>query len=123
MTSLCLSAAGLRFLDRPAPTGAFGRPYGWLTDHSQFPIGVPTFRTIELRLGWVPSILRGRGVLTGDVWAPPATEAWSLSVMLLTRHCRLSQSSCPATSIYEASAKIHLRSPVQSFPGLGRVDD
>src|SRR5215510_580138 len=99
MSSRCLSAAGFRFLDRPLPTGVFGRPYGWLTDRSQIPLGVPTFRTIERRLGWGPSILRGRGVRASDVWEPPAT------------------------AIYGASPKIHLRSPVQSFPGLGSADD
>ena len=123
MTSRCLSAAGVRFLDRPLPTGAFGRPYGWRTDRSQLPIGVATFRTIEPRLGWVPSILRGRGVRAGDVWEPPTTETCAFSVMFLTQHCRLRQSSCPATSIYGASPKIHSCSPVQSFPCPSAVDD
>ena len=74
-------------------------------------------------MGWVPSILRGRGVRAGDVWEPPATADPQYWLRLLTHYCRLVQSSCPAPAIHGASAKIHSRSPVQSFPGLGRGDD
>src|SRR4030095_14932563 len=66
--------------------------------------------------GVVVSLPRG-------VCEPPAPESCALSVMLLTRHCPLAQSSCPAPAIHGASPKIHWRSPVQSFPGLGTVDD
>ena len=55
----------LRFLDRPPPTGGFSLPYGRRTGCSPDSIGVVTFRTDELRLGRMPSLLRGRGVRAG----------------------------------------------------------
>jgi hypothetical protein len=114
MPARCLSAAGLRFWDPPVPTGVFGRPYGWRTDRSQIPLGVATFRTIETRLRWGPSILRGRGVPIGNIWGSPATEAGALPVMLLPPHGRLAfQSSCPATSI---SALSRIRAVMELFP-------
>src|SRR5262245_27877517 len=123
MASRCLSAAGLRFLDRPPPTGTSGRSYESRTDHSQIPLGLS--RSAPSRIDWDGCLLYSGVVvsLPRGVCEPPATESCALSVMLLTRHCRLAQSSCPATPIYGASPKIHLRSPVQSFLGLGTVDD
>ena len=41
MTSRCLSAAGLRFLDLPLPTETSGHSYGGCTDQSQIPLGLP----------------------------------------------------------------------------------
>jgi hypothetical protein len=122
MSSRCLSAAGLRFLDLPSPSGISGHPYGGRTDRGQIPGGLS--RSAPSRGDWGGCLL-----YSGVVVSLP--EAWVLSRPLppgevpgrLTQHCRRYQSSCPATSIYGASPKIHLRSPVQSFPGLGRVDD
>lgn len=64
MVSRCLSAAGVRFLDLPAPTGGFRRPCGWRTEAPRVApdsIGVVTFRAIDVRLGRMPSLLRGCG--------------------------------------------------------------
>ncbi len=75
MDSPCLSAAGLRFLDHPLPTEELGVPCGSLTGRAAYRaallpdlIGVTTFRTDELRPGWVPSLHRGRGVRGGHVY-------------------------------------------------------
>lgn len=75
MDSPCLSAAGLRFLDHPLPTEELGVPCGSLTGRAAdsaalLPdlIGVTTFRTDEMRPGWVPSLHRGRGVRGGHVY-------------------------------------------------------
>jgi hypothetical protein len=62
MPSRCLSAAGLRFLDRPLPTGAFSRPYGWLTDRSQTPVGLP--RSAPSRRDWGGCLLYSGGVVS-----------------------------------------------------------
>jgi hypothetical protein len=58
--SCCLSAAGVRFLGRPASARELGLPYGRLTRHCLDPGGVVTFYTIEIRPGRVPPIPRGR---------------------------------------------------------------
>jgi len=75
MYSPCLSAAGFRFLDLPTPTEGLGRSCDWLTgriDHHTDLIGISTFRSSEMRLGWVPSIRRGHGVPgTGNVVSYP----------------------------------------------------
>jgi hypothetical protein len=57
-----LSAAGVRFLDRPAPAGDLGLPHGRLTSRHwrPDPVGVVTLRTYEMRPGWVPPLLRER---------------------------------------------------------------
>jgi hypothetical protein len=74
MDSRCPSAGGLRFLDHPIPTEELGVPHGSLTGRAVYRaallpdlIGVATFRTDELRPGWVPSLHRGRGVRGGHV--------------------------------------------------------
>jgi hypothetical protein len=47
---------------RPSYVGPTGKP-----DHN----GVSTFRTVEIRPGWMPSILRGLGVRTGPHFVVP----------------------------------------------------
>ena len=123
MASRCLSAAGLRFLDRPIPTEDFRRSCVWPTDLDQTSLGFP--RSAPSSCDWGGCLLYSGVVvsLPRGVCEPPATETWGFPLMLLTQHCRRCQSSCPATSIYGASPKIHSRSPVQSFPGLSHVDD
>ena len=69
--------------------------------------GVITFRTSEKRAGWVPSLLRGRGVLPSCV----------LDSLALTRHRRLGQPSVRRLVNHGASSKVHLHSPVRTFPG------
>jgi hypothetical protein len=59
MNSRSLSVAGLRFLDPPPPPEEFCRPYGGLTRSNLDLIGVLMFRSAEMRLGGVPSLLRG----------------------------------------------------------------
>ncbi len=58
----CLSAAGVRFSGHPFPPGgsaflAVGLPGA---PPCPDPVGIPTFRTCELRPGWVPPVPRGR---------------------------------------------------------------
>jgi hypothetical protein len=73
-------------------------------------VGVSAFRTCEIRPGWVPSLLRGSGVV-------PATET------SMTGACRFTAASpYPRCNIPSARAgitkhtKIHSRSPVRSSP-------
>jgi hypothetical protein len=65
----CLSAAGFRFSDPPLPTGELGLPHGRLTGGGAA-IGVSTFRMMERRSGWVPSVRRGLGARAGDRTLP-----------------------------------------------------
>ena len=65
----CLSAAGFRFSDPPPPAGELGLPHGRLTGGGA-PIGVSTFRMMERRSGWVPSVRRGLGARAGDRTLP-----------------------------------------------------
>ncbi len=46
-------------LGHPIPAGGLGLPHGRLTGQRPDPNGVTTFRTHELRPGWVPSLPRG----------------------------------------------------------------
>jgi len=73
-------------------------------------VGVSAFRTCEKRPGWVPSLLRGGGVVPAIVTS-------------MTGACRFSTASpLPRWSIPSAGAgitkhtKIHSRSPVRSSP-------
>src|SRR3989442_8016732 len=66
MASRCLSAAGLRFLDHPVPTGDFRHPCVRPTDLSQTPLGFPRSAPSScdwggclLYSGVVVSLLRG----------------------------------------------------------------
>ena len=107
-----LSPTGVRFLDIlsrqrvPPPSRlAYQPPRGRLDS-----VGVSVFRTYEMRPGWVPSLLRGGGVVPTAVTSTTGT-------------CRFSTASpVPRWSIPSAGAgitkhtKIHLRSPVRSSP-------
>jgi hypothetical protein len=71
MISRCLSTGGLRFLEHPIPTEELSLPCGWATGLDcmvSMPdlIGVITFRSSEIRLGRVLSVLRRLGVLIQD---------------------------------------------------------
>jgi len=123
MASRCLSAAGLRFLDRPIPTEDFRRSCVWPTDLDQTSLGFP--RSAPSSCDWGGCLLYSGVVvsLPRGVCEPPATAA------------DRSRSACrPTIAVwfshrvrqlpnYGASAKIHSRSPVQSFPRLSHIDD
>ena len=63
--SRCLSATGIRFSGHPVARRGFSLPHGQPTRRSHCtrpdPIGVATFRTSEIRPGWVPSRPRDGG--------------------------------------------------------------
>jgi hypothetical protein len=116
----CLSAAGIRFLEHPIPTGDFCRPYGWLTE---------IFRP---RWGYhVPHLGAATGV--GALSTPGfigVTDECSLAIHLSQSSlCPLIlnpllpyKPSIPTTLHHEASSRVHLHSPVQSSPSLGPSD-
>ena len=62
MSSRCLSAAGLRFLDLPTPTEEFATLTIGLLGFIPDLIGVIMFRSLEMRLVRMPFLLRGLGV-------------------------------------------------------------
>ena len=66
MNSPCLSAAGLGFLQHPAPTEDIAIPCGLGTDYSDL-IGVFLFRIGEIQPGWEPAIPRSRWCVPSDV--------------------------------------------------------
>jgi hypothetical protein len=71
MNSRCLSAGGRRFLDHHNPAGAFCLPCGRLTgvlDPAPDPVGVSMSRAVEMRPGWVPSLLRSHRCPRRRVW-------------------------------------------------------
>jgi hypothetical protein len=65
--SRCLSAAGIRFSGLPAPAGGLRLPHVRPTGRNVLPdpIGVVTFRLVEMRPGWVPPGPRGRWFAPG----------------------------------------------------------
>jgi hypothetical protein len=82
------------------------------------PDGVSTFRTHETRLGWAPSIPRGRRCLRDrpDVGGRrlPLHSGQPLSL-----RCH---NPSPESSDDEASSRVHWYSPVQPFPHLWHPD-
>lgn len=105
MDSLCLSTAGIRFWEPPIPIKGFSFPCSWLTSFLDL-IGVITFHTDEMRLGWVPSMLRGLGVLVFHK---------------LKRENLLTHTTVSAISVVhtiEAFMRVYSRSPVQSSLNL-----
>ncbi len=110
MHSRRLSAAGFRLLGHLLLAEDFrplcSRPTRLRWTSSRLSRSAP----IEIQTGWVPSILRGRGVRAES------------RVLLgsLTQNCRVNHPS--ATFNDGASTKIHLRSPVRSFPCPDRLD-
>jgi hypothetical protein len=105
ISSPCLSAGGIGFLDHPVPAAGLGRPCGRLTGMPPDCNGVTTFRNGEKRRGRVPPLLRGLGVRTGG-------KSASLSVGLVLPW----RTIVPATGLYGASSEVHRHSPVPSFP-------
>ena len=74
--SRCLSAAGIRFSVIRFPPGDWAFLTVGLPDKSPDPDGVTTFRTHELRPGWVPSYTPGTAVLIpAGRRSPPAPAA------------------------------------------------
>jgi len=72
-------------LDPHSPAGDFGLCYHWLTgplDHGPDPIGVVMFHTVEIRPGWVPSVLRGLVPSMRFVRERILATGWILSVAL-----------------------------------------
>jgi hypothetical protein len=62
MTSRCLSAAGLRFLDHPVPTGDFRRSCVRPPDLGQTPLGFP--RSAPARADWGGCLLYSGGMVS-----------------------------------------------------------
>lgn len=58
MYSRCLSAGSLRFLALPVPTRGMAFLAVGLLCLRRDPVGVAVFRTVEMQLGWVSSLLR-----------------------------------------------------------------
>jgi hypothetical protein len=75
MTSRCLSAAGLRFLEHPVPTEDFRRSYVRPTDLSQTPLGFP--RSAPSSCDWGGGLLYSGVVVSlfRGVCEPLATAA------------------------------------------------
>jgi hypothetical protein len=76
-------------------------------------VGVIMFRSLELRLVWVPSLLRGLGVHLINSEALINDQDTLRILVLLTQYCRVFP-LVPATLHNGASLKVRLRSPVQS---------
>ncbi len=113
----CLSAAGIRFLGFPTPAAGFCRSYVGLTGSSPDHIGVPTFRSYKMRPGWVPSLHRDHGV---RFTSPPleVNTCRYTRLYLPLIHVTVFVSQYSVIGNNGASSKVHLRSPVRSFPCL-----
>jgi hypothetical protein len=73
-------------------------------------VGVPAFRTCETRPGWVPSLLRGGGVV-------PATETSMTGACRFTTASPVPRCNIPSARVgITKHTKIHSRSPVRSSP-------
>jgi hypothetical protein len=73
-------------------------------------VGVPMFRTHEMRPGWVPPLPRGGGVL-------PASAASLIGACRFTTASPLPRCNLPpAELLITEHTKIHSRSPVRPFP-------
>jgi hypothetical protein len=111
MTSRCLSAGGLRFLDRPVPAAEFRRSCDW-----------PTTQGGPQRDCHVPhrGETHGVGVLfTPGSWYPHRSKVGSpgLDPNLLSW-----LPIGPAISLDGASTRIHVCSPVRACPSPGWPD-
>jgi hypothetical protein len=82
VVSCWLSPTGIRFLGFLFPPENSAALTIGLPRRQNDPdsVGVPVFRTYELRPGWVPSLLRGGGVV-------PTIETWMIGA------CRFSTAS------------------------------
>jgi hypothetical protein len=87
-------------------------PYGWPTGPPKRPdsVGVPAFRTCEKRPGWVPSLLRGGGVIPAI--AISTTGACRFSTASPVPRLKPSIDGAGITK----HTKIHSRSPVRPSP-------
>jgi hypothetical protein len=115
-----LSAAGNSLLGHPIPAGELGPPYGRLTGHEgPGPDGVTTFRTHELRPGWVPPLPRGRWC-SSRLRAIPSRHLPFPSGQSLS----LATSSHQRGSCDEASTEVHAiypsGLPLACGPRMGR---
>ena len=73
-------------------------------------VGVPAFRTCEKRPGWVPSLLRGGGVV-------PATATSMTGACRFTTASPVPRCNIPSARVgITKHTKIHSRSPVRSSP-------
>jgi hypothetical protein len=79
-------------------------------------VGVPAFRTCETRPGWVPSLLRGGGVV-------PATATSMTGACRFTTASPLPRYNIPSARVgITKHTKIHQYSPVRSSPRLPSPD-
>src|SRR5215207_10025644 len=115
MVSLCLSAAGLRFSILPSPTGDLGLPPGRLTAGvcPADPIGVYTFRMRKKMCG------RGGCLLYAEIFGVLKPEPTTSSEPSAISHHRLNQEISMTYFSFDASMKIHFRSPVRPSPDPG----
>jgi hypothetical protein len=124
MTSRCLSADSLRFWDHPVPAGSLRRPCGWPTGQPDTspaprpdPIGVPTFRMGETRVGWVPSLRRSLGVPADGHVAVGLSRVRRRGLRAWLAHAVLRTHQSGYCAIDDASTRVLSRSPVHAFPG------
>jgi hypothetical protein len=122
MSSRCLSAGGIRFLDHPFPAAEFGLPCGRLTGRMSF----ARRHSIRPHRGYYvphPREPTGLGVpFTAGAWCPISRRRrtdrrsqLSLAAELpLLRHHRFSRLRRPIANA--ASSGIHSHSPVRSSP-------
>ncbi len=100
-------------LGHPFPARGFRSPRGRPTappSGGPDSVGVSVFRMCELRPGWVPSLLRGGGVLpTGTASPVGACRFPAASPVPHWNHP-------PVELLITEHAKIHSRSPVRPFP-------
>ena len=106
-----LSATGIRFSVILFPPGSWALLTVGLPDLGPDPDGVSTFRTHELRPGWVPPIPRGRRCSPDRLRVLQSAPALSSDQSLPP----LQRPIC-GVSDDEASSGVHSRSPVRSSP-------
>jgi hypothetical protein len=108
-----LSPTGIRFLDILFPPEDSALLTVGLPDRPQTSpdsVGVSVFRTHETRPGWVPSLLRGGGVL-------PTSAASLIGACRFTTASPIPRWNLPpAKLLITEHTKIHLRSPVRPSP-------
>ena len=113
LVSCRLSPAGIRFLDILfPPENSALLTVGLPTRHQGGPdsVGVPMFRTHEMRPGWVPPLPRGGGVLPTSAASPIGACRFPTASPI--PRCNLP----PAELLITGHTKIHSRSPVRSSP-------
>ena len=111
MDSPCLSAAGIRFSILPSPAGDLGLPHGRLTT------GVCSGRPHRaLHVPHEEDAVRGGCLLYAEVFGVLKPESTTNSGANATTHHRLNQDISMTFSSFDASTKIHFRSPVLPSP-------